>query len=237
MAYWHRSEMARRVVLIGIATLAVVLAAACGDNSSERAQPLAVPDALVTSSGELSVEGFVVFDGAELRLCEALAESFPPQCGGAFLVVQGIDVVEVQGTTEAQGVVWTDSVVVLTGTLEEGVLRLSDSRTAEAGIELIARVEVASTAANFGLQPGDPIPGAPVELRSSSMTLDDAPLLEEQTDETGEAALAAAAPNGYMIFATAATEDPLCVWAAGPTEVVVSTPGEVVVVEAFLVCE
>ena len=66
--------------------------------------------------------GFLVDTGAELRLCEALAESYPPQCGGESLLVEGEPP---DGEwSEAQGVRWTDEQVTLRGEVEDGVLRL-----------------------------------------------------------------------------------------------------------------
>ena len=66
--------------------------------------------------------GFLVDAGGEVRLCDALAESYPPQCGGESLTVEGeLPPVE---WTEAQGVRWTDAPVTLRGEEEDGVLRL-----------------------------------------------------------------------------------------------------------------
>ncbi len=69
--------------------------------------------------------GFLVDDGATVRLCDALAESYPPQCGGASLLVEGrLPRVE---WSEAQGVRWTAAQVGLRGEVEDGVLRVASS--------------------------------------------------------------------------------------------------------------
>ncbi len=61
-------------------------------------------DDLVTVTGAL----FVDPDGT-VRLCDAMAESFPPQCAGDRIAVRGLalDALQLQ---EANGVRWMDSV-------------------------------------------------------------------------------------------------------------------------------
>jgi hypothetical protein len=51
---------------------------------------------------------FIDADGNVL-LCDAIAESFPPQCGGARLAVEGLDPAG-QQLEEANGVRWAESV-------------------------------------------------------------------------------------------------------------------------------
>ena len=69
-------------------------------------------DDLVSVSGAL----FVAPDGT-VRLCDAIAESFPPQCGGASIEVSGLDLSTVANLQEANGVRWAES-VVLFGSVE-----------------------------------------------------------------------------------------------------------------------
>jgi hypothetical protein len=69
-------------------------------------------DDLVSVSGAL----FVDPDGTA-RLCEAIAESFPPQCGGQRITVQGLDHATMPDLEEANGVRWAES-VVLFGSVE-----------------------------------------------------------------------------------------------------------------------
>jgi hypothetical protein len=84
---------------------------------------LTISEALTTdASGILAVQGFYVDDSNGTRLCEALAESFPPQCGGANVGLgdlSGIDLGELQSNG---GVTWSDDVVVVIGELIDGVL-------------------------------------------------------------------------------------------------------------------
>jgi len=69
-------------------------------------------DDLVSVSGAL----FVDPDGI-VRLCDAIAESFPPQCGGASIEVSGLDLSTVADIQEANGVRWAES-IVLFGSVE-----------------------------------------------------------------------------------------------------------------------
>jgi hypothetical protein len=52
---------------------------------------------------------FVDADGT-VRLCSAIAESFPPQCGGSRLEVRGLDLAAVGALQQANGVRWADAV-------------------------------------------------------------------------------------------------------------------------------
>ena len=69
-------------------------------------------DDLVTVTGSL----FVDADGT-VRLCDAIAESFPPQCGGDRIVVTGLDPADVPELQEENGVRWAES-ATLFGSVE-----------------------------------------------------------------------------------------------------------------------
>ena len=59
---------------------------------------------------------FVDADGT-VRLCDAIAESFPPQCGGDRIVVEGLDLAAV-GDLQTEGdVSWAEN-VTLFGSVE-----------------------------------------------------------------------------------------------------------------------
>lgn len=73
----------------------------------------------------LLVNGFVVADGERVRLCEALAESYPPQCGGAFLEVRGLDVSSIPGIESEQNVRWTPRPRQVLGEVRGGTLTVS----------------------------------------------------------------------------------------------------------------
>jgi hypothetical protein len=64
-------------------------------------------DDIVAVTGAL----FVDADGTVL-LCDAIAESFPPQCAGARMAVEGLDLTTVE-LEEANGVGWAEGVTLL----------------------------------------------------------------------------------------------------------------------------
>ncbi len=68
------------------------------------------------------VSGFVVAEGDRVRLCDALAESYPPQCGGAFLEVRGLDVGSLPGVESEQNVRWTARPRQILGEVSGGTL-------------------------------------------------------------------------------------------------------------------
>lgn len=78
-----------------------------------------------TLAGPLLVNGYLVASSGETRLCEALAESSPPQCAGASLVVRGLELASVEGTRSASGVTWTERPVQLLGEVRDGVLTVA----------------------------------------------------------------------------------------------------------------
>ena len=65
-------------------------------------------DDLVTVTGAL----FVDADGT-VRLCDAIAESFPPQCGGDRIVVEGLDLDDIDDIQEENDVRWAESITLL----------------------------------------------------------------------------------------------------------------------------
>ena len=62
-------------------------------------------DDLVTVTGAL----FVDPDGTTW-LCDAIAESFPPQCGGERIEVEGLDLADVPNLQEENNVRWAEAV-------------------------------------------------------------------------------------------------------------------------------
>jgi hypothetical protein len=84
---------------------------------------LTVSEALITDVvGVIGVEGFLFDDGSGPVLCEVLAESFPPQCGGASLPVSGHEEAVGVPIIAEQGVTWTDQPLVLFGEIVDGTL-------------------------------------------------------------------------------------------------------------------
>lgn len=82
---------------------------------------LTISEALATDAeGIIAVQGFLlVADGTSL-LCDALAESYPPQCGGASIEITGYEEALGAPITSAQGVSWTEEHVTFLGEIVDG---------------------------------------------------------------------------------------------------------------------
>lgn len=84
---------------------------------------LTVSEALATDATTiLAVQGFLFDDGSGPRLCELLAESLPPLCGGASIPITGHEEVIAVPLVTAQGVTWTDASVTVFGEIIDGIL-------------------------------------------------------------------------------------------------------------------
>lgn len=71
--------------------------------------------------GGFAIQGFYFADRSGIRLCEALAESFPPQCGGAFIAFDNSAGADLGVLSVEQGVTWSDQPVVVVGSVIDGV--------------------------------------------------------------------------------------------------------------------
>jgi hypothetical protein len=70
-----------------------------------------VADALARRGEAARVRGSLFVEGnGRMLLCEAIAESFPPQCGGQRLEVVGLDLATIAGLQSANGVRWAEAV-------------------------------------------------------------------------------------------------------------------------------
>jgi len=89
---------------------------------------ISIDEALASGSDEmLLVAGNLLAQAGDVRLCSALAESFPPQCGGASLVVEGLKLEEVDGLVTEGDVAWTDRPIQLLGVVGDGTLTVSEN--------------------------------------------------------------------------------------------------------------
>ncbi len=77
--------------------------------------------------GEVRLRGFLLGRSeGPIRLCAELLESFPPQCGGESIFVEGLRLEALGHLAQAEGFFWSEGEVELSGTLDNGVLRVSD---------------------------------------------------------------------------------------------------------------
>lgn len=100
---------------------------------------ISVADALAsTLGGPLLVNGFIIVDdGGLVRLCAALMESSPPQCGEPSLLVDNIDLDSIGALNSAlpveggiRTVSWTDQPVQLLGVVGDGLLTVAGNISA-----------------------------------------------------------------------------------------------------------
>jgi hypothetical protein len=125
----------RTFAFIPILLVAASLAA-CGGSGEPQppaapagGQVLSIEEALDSDlSGPLLVNGYLLADGNRVRLCEALAESYPPQCGGPSLEVIGLKLLEQRRLYKANGqVTWSEQPVQLLGVVEDGTITVSEN--------------------------------------------------------------------------------------------------------------
>ena len=88
--------------------LTIVLGTASGPGIS-------VDEAIGNAGAEPLLVNGALFVDAEGRvlLCDAIAESFPPQCGGTRLEVRGLDLGSLPDLEEANGVRWAERIQLL----------------------------------------------------------------------------------------------------------------------------
>jgi hypothetical protein len=139
--------MLKRTLLLLIAAVAVVGVVACSDDDDATATPtptataddsgaagtipsamgpgISVTEALAsTLDGPLLVNGYLVITPEGARLCEVLAESFPPQCGGDSLTVDDPDPSALEQMTTEGDVSWTEDQIQLLGTVDGGTIHV-----------------------------------------------------------------------------------------------------------------
>ena len=79
---------------------------------------LSVAEAIAYRGAEpVAVHGYVVRTSETAQLCEVLAESFPPQCGGASLALVNADAIDNLPLLEEGDVQWSSNSVILIGTV------------------------------------------------------------------------------------------------------------------------
>lgn len=81
-----------------------------------------VADAVAAGiQGPFLLSGFLVVTEADARVCAALLESFPPQCGGTSVVLEPARAPAGAATTTEGAVTWSEQPVLVEGELLDGV--------------------------------------------------------------------------------------------------------------------
>ncbi len=119
-------------------------------------QPMSIDAAVAVPDGtQLQVAGALIAAGDDVRLCGAIMESYPPQCGEPSLALEGLNLDAVIGLSrpdpEFAGVVWTDFPLIVFGTMQDGAL------TAATPIQAAASVGDTKVELSLAFSP-DPIP-------------------------------------------------------------------------------
>jgi hypothetical protein len=99
---------------------------------------LTVEQALAAEEGQdIKVTGHVVSTGGKAVFASALAESFPPQAGGATIPLSGLDLNSLVGLSSTAGqaglaeVTWSDYPVILEGAVVSGTFQVRVTPAAE----------------------------------------------------------------------------------------------------------
>jgi hypothetical protein len=119
--------------------------AACGsdEESDPAAQPppvsagiaagpgISIDEAIAMNSNELLlVNGNVWADGDKIYFCDAVLESYPPQCSpSSRLEVVGLKLAEVDGLQRASGIAWSERTQLL-GVVADGKITVSENAMA-----------------------------------------------------------------------------------------------------------
>jgi hypothetical protein len=118
-----------RTISLFAALLASVALVGCGGDEEEAGGGHV--EVLVEEAGDhegaAAVTGSLLANGDDVRLCAALAESFPPQCGGGSITVVGLDLETLDGLTTEGDVTWSDLPVTVEGVLEDGTLTVGEN--------------------------------------------------------------------------------------------------------------
>ena len=159
---WVKS---RTVVLLTAATLLVIVAVVVftfaltgggGQGSGTPTGPdstlvLTVDQALVAEAGQdIKVSGYLVSTSAGAVLASALAESNPPQAGGATIPLSGLKLTDLVGLNSTAGqagladVTWSDYPLVLEGVVVSGVFEVRMTPAVEEEISGDIRVRFSS---------------------------------------------------------------------------------------------
>ncbi len=96
--------------------------------------------------------GSVLWDNTSARVCSALMESFPPQCGAPWIVIANPEGLRVELSSE-QTVKWTDAPVVLDGTFDGSRFVLDEQ--AELVVPTAQHRELVDAFLDFAADPED----------------------------------------------------------------------------------
>ena len=123
--------MKRPLFILTLVVFAVVFAGCASDGGSggtTEPPTTTVPSAPITvdqlvarsAATPITVSGLLITQDGVVKLCELILESYPPQCGGAFVELTGIDVAAQEGAQTVEGVTWIEGAVVTVQRQQDG---------------------------------------------------------------------------------------------------------------------
>ena len=131
--------------LLPLLVVGALALTACGSNDNTDPAPpqqqppiaglgagpgISIEEAIALQSPEpVLVNGWVYASGGEIRFCDAIAESYPPQCPGVSLLVEGLKLEEVDGLQREGDVAWSERTQLL-GVVADGKLNLGENAMA-----------------------------------------------------------------------------------------------------------
>lgn len=100
-----------------------------GDAGGTALRAVPLEEAMAADAdGPILVTGLLINAGDGWRLCAAIAESYPPQCGGASVSVEGLDPAD-HDLQDAGGVQWSEG-TTLFGELDGETFRVTGPASA-----------------------------------------------------------------------------------------------------------
>jgi hypothetical protein len=91
---------------------------------------ISIDEAIALESDEpLLVNGNVWADGDKIYFCDAVLESYPPQCPASRLEVVGLDLAEVDGLQRVGDIAWSERTQLL-GVVSDGRITVSENAMA-----------------------------------------------------------------------------------------------------------
>jgi len=105
-----------------VGALALVAVALAGCGSSGDADRVTVDEFTDRPpTGPVEVEGFLLIEGDDAHLCATIAESYPPQCGGASIGLDAFDAAVVADVVTSEGdTSWLEGAVVVLDPSDDG---------------------------------------------------------------------------------------------------------------------
>ena len=133
----------KRLLTLLLIVFALGLAACGSDEDGEPApqpQPpiagigagpgISIDEAIAFESNEpLLVNGNIWAEGDKVYFCDAVAESYPPQCAGVRLQVVGVKLAEVDGLQRVGDIAWSERTQLL-GVVADGKITVSENAMA-----------------------------------------------------------------------------------------------------------